>query len=223
MRTRFEERDHECYYHFHRDYDHDTKECYDLKNQIEDLIRQDHLDRYVRKPRESSLYPKGPVERQIDIIVGGVATLPVTFGDEPRTKTLMVPFMVVELPPTYNVIIGRSTLNKLRTVVLTYHRIIKFLTSTGAAKSTCRCSLIPSWWLAKSTEVLRLESLTYLAFGTEVVLPLEVVYPTLRIEHFTPRASKVGLRENLNFAEEHRAKAHLRILHYQRAIARLYN
>ncbi|RWV86704.1 hypothetical protein GW17_00051368 [Ensete ventricosum] len=134
MRTWFEERDRGCYYRFHRNYDHDTKECYNLKNQIEDLIRQDHLDRYVRKPREPSLYPKGPVERQIDIIVGGVATLPVTFSDEPRTKTLMVPFMVVELPPTDNVIIGRSTLNKLRTVVLTYYRIIKFLISTGAVE-----------------------------------------------------------------------------------------
>ncbi|RZR99005.1 hypothetical protein BHM03_00028472 [Ensete ventricosum] len=146
MRTWFEECDRECYYRFHRNYDHDTKECYNLKNQIEDLIRQDHLDRYARKPREPSLCPKGPVERQIDIIVGGssadilyfdafqklgmtnrdltlmtstltgfageviapigVATLPVTFSDEPRTKTLMVPFMVVELPPTYNVIIS---------------------------------------------------------------------------------------------------------------------
>ncbi|RWW72107.1 hypothetical protein BHE74_00020118 [Ensete ventricosum] len=102
MRTWFEERDRGCYYRFHRNYDHDTKECYNLKNQIEDLIR--------------------------------VATLPVTFSDEPRTKTLMVPFMVVELPPTDNVIIGRSTLNKLRTVVLTYYRIIKFLISTGAVE-----------------------------------------------------------------------------------------
>ncbi|RZS01121.1 hypothetical protein BHM03_00030957 [Ensete ventricosum] len=36
----------------------------------------------------------------------GVATLPMTFGDEPRTKTFMVPFMVVDLPSAYNVIIG---------------------------------------------------------------------------------------------------------------------
>ncbi|RWV80941.1 hypothetical protein GW17_00057702 [Ensete ventricosum] len=35
----------------------------------------------------------------------GIATLPMTFDDEPRTKTLMVPFMVVELPSAYNVII----------------------------------------------------------------------------------------------------------------------
>ncbi|RRT47531.1 hypothetical protein B296_00021608 [Ensete ventricosum] len=36
------------YYRFHKEYVHDTEECRDLKNQIEDLIRQRHLDRYVR-------------------------------------------------------------------------------------------------------------------------------------------------------------------------------
>ncbi|RWW72106.1 hypothetical protein BHE74_00020119 [Ensete ventricosum] len=79
------------------------------------------------------------------------------------------------------------------------------------------------WALRTAPKTSTGQSPFSLAFGTEAVLPPEAVYPTLRIEHFTPRASKVGLRENLNFAEEHRAKAHLRILHYQRAIARFYD
>ncbi|RZS27463.1 hypothetical protein BHM03_00060937 [Ensete ventricosum] len=58
---------------FHRDYMHDTEECYDLKNQIEDLIHHGHLDRYVRKPHEPSLHPKGLVEHHIYVIVGGPA------------------------------------------------------------------------------------------------------------------------------------------------------
>ncbi|RWW01212.1 hypothetical protein GW17_00035764 [Ensete ventricosum] len=62
----------------------------------------------------------------------GIVTFPVTFGDEPRTKTLMVPFMVVELPLAYNVIIDQPTLNKLRAIVSMYHRSIKFPTSAGA-------------------------------------------------------------------------------------------
>ncbi|RRT66597.1 hypothetical protein B296_00040078 [Ensete ventricosum] len=45
----------------------------------------------------------------------------------------------------------------------------------------------------------------------------------LIIENFTPEASEVGLRENLDMLEERRAKAHLRNLHYQRAVAQLYN
>ncbi|RRT67086.1 hypothetical protein B296_00003997 [Ensete ventricosum] len=55
MRTRAEEHDRGCYYRFHRDYGHNTEECYDLKNQIEDLIRRGHLDRFVRKSCEPSL------------------------------------------------------------------------------------------------------------------------------------------------------------------------
>ncbi|RWW78741.1 hypothetical protein BHE74_00013023 [Ensete ventricosum] len=61
----------------------------------------------------------------------GIATLPMTFGDESRTKTFMVPFMVVELSSTCNVIIGRPTLNKLRAIISIYHRNIKFSTSMG--------------------------------------------------------------------------------------------
>ncbi|RRT53175.1 hypothetical protein B296_00045812 [Ensete ventricosum] len=192
MRTRAEEWDCGCYYRFHYDYGHDTEECYDLKNQIEDLICRGHLDRYIRKPREPSLRPKGPVERQVYVIIGGptvggdnssarkayahaevqrkpqardgpgitfksenlipmtstltgftvdtitsvgVATLPITFDDEPRTKTFMIPFMVVELSSAYNVIIGHPTLNKLRAIVSTYHRNMKFQTSVGQGES----------------------------------------------------------------------------------------
>ncbi|RZR87478.1 hypothetical protein BHM03_00014890 [Ensete ventricosum] len=63
-------RDHRRYCRFYRDYGHDTEECYDLKNQIEDLIHSGHLDRYIRKPLEPSLCLKGSVERHIDVIVG---------------------------------------------------------------------------------------------------------------------------------------------------------
>ncbi|RRT57307.1 hypothetical protein B296_00041683 [Ensete ventricosum] len=74
MRTRVEEQDCGHYCRFHHDYGHDTEECYNLKNQIEDLIRRGHLDRYIRKPCESSLRSKGPVERRVDVIIGGPNT-----------------------------------------------------------------------------------------------------------------------------------------------------
>ncbi|RZS28343.1 hypothetical protein BHM03_00061926 [Ensete ventricosum] len=39
------------------DYGHDTEECNDLRNQIEDLIRQGHLHRFVRDRRASEEQP----------------------------------------------------------------------------------------------------------------------------------------------------------------------
>lgn len=56
------------------------------------------------------------------------SSLPLPLGK--RTKTTMITFMVVDLPFTYNVILDRPALNKLRAVVSTYHRTMKFLTST---------------------------------------------------------------------------------------------
>ena len=39
------------YCRFHRDHGHDTFDCYDLKQQIESLIRQGKLQRFVSKER----------------------------------------------------------------------------------------------------------------------------------------------------------------------------
>ena len=68
------------YCRFHRDHGHDTDECYDLKQQIENLIRQgklrhfvgrDHKDEKLKgKMEESSRPPLG----EIRIIIGGTST-----------------------------------------------------------------------------------------------------------------------------------------------------
>ena len=39
------------YCYFHRDHDHDTADCYDLKQQIETLIREGRLQKFVNKER----------------------------------------------------------------------------------------------------------------------------------------------------------------------------
>ncbi|RWW81429.1 hypothetical protein BHE74_00010162 [Ensete ventricosum] len=64
----------------------------------------------------------------------GTAVLPITIGEEPRSKTLLVSFIVVALPSAYNTIIGRPMLNKLRAVVSTYHRVMKFPTKAGVGE-----------------------------------------------------------------------------------------
>ena len=68
------------YCHFHRDHDHDTSECYDLKQHIEALIRQGKLQKFVSKKgtkqnqgalaRRENERPKPPLE-DIRMIVGG--------------------------------------------------------------------------------------------------------------------------------------------------------
>ena len=65
---------------FHRDHGHDTDECFDLKQQIENLIRQgklrnflgrDHKDKKLKgKIEESSRPPFG----EIRVIIGGSST-----------------------------------------------------------------------------------------------------------------------------------------------------
>ena len=68
------------YCRFHKDHGHDTDECFDLKQQIENLIRQrklrnflgrDHKDEKLKaKVEESSRLPL----REIRMIIGGGST-----------------------------------------------------------------------------------------------------------------------------------------------------
>ncbi|XP_075636818.1 uncharacterized protein LOC142609066 [Castanea sativa] len=70
------------YYHFHCDHGHDTFKCYDLKQQIEALIRQGKLQRFMSKektdqpreqdPRRENKCPKPPFE-DIRMIVRGTS------------------------------------------------------------------------------------------------------------------------------------------------------
>ena len=72
------------YCRFHRDHDHDTANCYDLKQQIEALIREGRLQKFFSKertdtnireqaPRRENEHPKPPIG-EIRMIVGGTAT-----------------------------------------------------------------------------------------------------------------------------------------------------
>ena len=68
---------------FHRDHGHDTADCYDLKQQIEALIRQGKLQKFVSKertdpppqeqhPRRENERPRPPIG-DIRMIIGGTA------------------------------------------------------------------------------------------------------------------------------------------------------
>ena len=71
------------YCHFHRDHDYDTSNYYDLKQQIEALIRQGKLQRFISKERTDQPQ-ETPVQRENEhprpplgdtrMIVGGTTT-----------------------------------------------------------------------------------------------------------------------------------------------------
>ncbi|RWV87155.1 hypothetical protein GW17_00050881 [Ensete ventricosum] len=61
--------------------------------------------------------------------------LPIIVSQESRSKTPMVTFMVVGLSTAYNIILRRSTLNRLRAVVSTYHHAIKFPIGAGVGEA----------------------------------------------------------------------------------------
>ena len=69
------------YYHFHRDHGHDTDECYDLKQQIETLIKQGKLKNFLGRDHKDERQPmKGKAEEparqplgEIRIIAGGTS------------------------------------------------------------------------------------------------------------------------------------------------------
>nr|XP_027088503.1 uncharacterized protein LOC113709849 [Coffea arabica] len=64
----------------------------------------------------------------------GMITLQVTVGVAPRCRTIPVNFAVVKEPSSYNMILGRPTLNALRAVCSTLHLSMKFPTSDGVAE-----------------------------------------------------------------------------------------
>nr|XP_023907735.1 uncharacterized protein LOC112019452 [Quercus suber] len=77
-------RSREKYCRFHQDHGHDTANCYDLKQQIEALIRQGNLQKFINKERADPNHqeqasrrdnerPRPPIG-DIRMIVGGTAT-----------------------------------------------------------------------------------------------------------------------------------------------------
>ena len=95
------------YCRFHRDHEYDTDECFDLKQQIENLIRQGKLRNFLGRDHKDDKL-KGKVEEssqpllgEIRVIIGGSSTgqssksrktyLKVVqnvqlFGQSPRTR-----------------------------------------------------------------------------------------------------------------------------------------
>ncbi|XP_075662991.1 uncharacterized protein LOC142632486 [Castanea sativa] len=232
-------RDKNKYFRFHKDHNHYTEDCRDLKEQIEELIRKEKLQKYVKKGEPSrfregnkrqhesssknSVHPfqppqdvigeiktiaGGPLRRtnqdisfneedargvkqpyndplvimlmikgfntkrilvdngsSADIIYlpafqqlkldpgrqrpfdsplvrfsgdrvypKGIVTLTMTVGTYLRQLTCQLDFLVVDCPSSYNVIIGRPTLNWWKSATPTYCLKVKFPTENGVGE-----------------------------------------------------------------------------------------
>ncbi|XP_071925219.1 uncharacterized protein [Coffea arabica] len=64
----------------------------------------------------------------------GMITLMIIVGASPKCRTVPVNFAVVKEPSSYNMILGRPTLNALRAVCSTLHLSMKLPTPVGVAK-----------------------------------------------------------------------------------------
>lgn len=63
----------------------------------------------------------------------------------------------------------------------------------------------------------------HLVFGTEVVIPIEIGVPSLRVSHFDVAQNEQLLWENLNFLDEVHEQARLRTLSYMQKLANFNN
>ena len=69
------------YFHFHHDHEHDMEECYDLKQQIDVLVKQGKLKNFLGQDHKDERQPmKGKAEEpirpsfgEIKIVVGGMS------------------------------------------------------------------------------------------------------------------------------------------------------
>ncbi|XP_058104460.1 uncharacterized protein LOC131248270 [Magnolia sinica] len=65
------------------------------------------------------------------VISEGAISLPVTAGEGQSQVTLLVDFLVVNVPSVHNIILGRPSLNAMRAVVSNYHLMMKFPVEGG--------------------------------------------------------------------------------------------
>ncbi|KAL0402212.1 UNVERIFIED_CONTAM: hypothetical protein Slati_4251100 [Sesamum latifolium] len=67
------------------------------------------------------------------------------------------------------------------------------------------------------------ESPFSLSYGTEAVAPAEIGELSWRVKHYNSNSNEQGLRMNLDFIEEARERAAVRVAMYKARIAKTYN
>ena len=97
---------------------------------------------YIPTFQQLKLDPKrlGPFESPLVSFSGdmvypkGIVMLTITVGTHLKQLTRQLEFLVVDCPLSYNVIIGRPTLNRWKTATSTYCLKVKFPIDNGVGK-----------------------------------------------------------------------------------------
>jgi len=138
----------------------------------------------------------------------GYIDLHTVFRDGAQTKTIPIRFLVVDAPTSYNVLLGRPSLNTLGVVVSTPHLAMKFpslsddiLTIHGDQQLACECymaSLRPQLPILQTNHIERPPDSDIALSGNDVDprvgqdARLEPVEETILLELPNGRAIKLG-------------------------------
>ena len=68
------------------------------------------------------------------IVLRYIVTLTMITGTYPAQVTKEIDFLIINCPSTYNIILGRLAINRLRAVMSTYHLKVKFPITHGVRK-----------------------------------------------------------------------------------------
>ncbi|XP_012833163.1 PREDICTED: uncharacterized protein LOC105954039 [Erythranthe guttata] len=86
-----------------------------------DCFRQMRLNLEVRRVDTALVGFAGEVVQPM-----GEVTLPISLGTEPLRATRSVRFLIIDAPSTYNMIMGRPSMNVFEAIVSTFHMKMKF-------------------------------------------------------------------------------------------------
>ncbi|XP_058099817.1 uncharacterized protein LOC131244188 [Magnolia sinica] len=152
---------------------------------------------------KSCLRPvKTPLDSFVEekVISEGAISLPVTAGKGQHQATLMVDFLVVNVPSVHNVILGRPSLNAMRAVVSTYHLMMKFSTEGRTdPEDLHRTHLWKTWRKYRSMKQIRRRPFNaeqYEAIADEVSILLDAGF--IEEVHYPDWISNVVLVKKAN-------------------------
>ena len=133
------------------------------------------------------------------IVPRGIVTLTIIAGTYPAQVTKEIDVLIVDCPSTYNIILGRPALNRLKAAISTYYLKVKFPTAHGVGEikrvqvlgRECYQAVLASrenhtWVISESEPIPEPSETTQeveiIPRDSMMVLKIETVLPTSEIE-----------------------------------------